>query len=72
MTQEITKNLLPGQKAEDRPELADRVFKGYMDAMVKELYTTGILGKHVAHCHVIEFQVWAPNLPSPDFLEMCF
>lgn len=54
--QEILDSLLPGQKAEDRPDLAARVFKGYMDQMLKELYDVGIMGRHAAHCHVVEFQ----------------
>lgn len=48
---------MPGQKAEDRPDLTTRVFKAYLDALTKELYKDGIMGKHVSHCHVIEFQV---------------
>ena len=57
---EIVDNLLPGQSAEDRPDLCARVFKGYLEALVKELYTDGCMGKHVAHAHVIEFQVSSP------------
>ena len=55
--QEIVENLLPGQRIEDRPDLATRVFKGYMDAFTNELYKDGIMGRHVSHCHVVEFQV---------------
>ena len=53
---EITENLEPGQKAQDRPDLVARVFKQKKDQLMQDLISGGILGKAVAHMHVIEFQ----------------
>lgn len=53
---EITRELLPGQTAADRPELIARVFKMKKYAIIADLYKNGIFGKTVARIHVIEFQ----------------
>ena len=53
---EITKQLEPGQTAQDRPDLVARVFKQKKDQLMNDLISGEILGKVVAHMHVIEFQ----------------
>ena len=53
---EITDNLEVGQTAQDRPDLVARVFKQKKDQLMKDLISGEILGKVVAHMHVIEFQ----------------
>ena len=53
---EITQNLEVGQTAQDRPDLVARVFKQKKDQLMHDLITGQILGKVVAHMHVIEFQ----------------
>ncbi|XP_049293325.1 uncharacterized protein LOC125769003 isoform X1 [Anopheles funestus] len=53
---EITENLLtPRQRAPDRPNLAVRVFRLKLKAILQDL-TMGALGVEVARIHVIEFQ----------------
>ena len=53
---EVQENLLPGQKAEDRPDLIARMFNLKLKAIEAELYNDGILGRCGAHLRVIEFQ----------------
>eukprot|EP00111_Clytia_hemisphaerica_P007544 TCONS_00021908-protein len=53
---EITENLLPNQRAHDRPDLLTRVFRMKLAAMKKEIMKDGILGMVVARVDVIEFQ----------------
>ena len=53
---EIERELLPGQTAEDRPDLVARVFKLKSDQFLKDLTVGELLGKVVAHMDVIEFQ----------------
>jgi hypothetical protein len=53
---EIKDELLPGQTPADRPDLTARVFQLKLKSIVKDLYKNGILGKAIAHIHVIEFQ----------------
>ena len=53
---EIEAELLPGQAAEDRPDLVARVFKLKSDQFLKDLIVGELLGKVVAHMDVIEFQ----------------
>ncbi|XP_066933783.1 uncharacterized protein [Clytia hemisphaerica] len=53
---EVTENLLPNQKAHDRPDLLTRVFRMKLFAMKKEIMQDGILGMVVARVDVIEFQ----------------
>src|SRR5277367_3878334 len=52
---EIQSTLLPGQKAEDRPDIVTRVFNMKKDALLKEV-KSGIFGRYVASVHTIEFQ----------------
>src|SRR5262249_34988738 len=53
---EITNELLPNQKASDRPDIVTRVFRLKLKAITNDLFKKGVLGKVVAHVHVIEFQ----------------
>ncbi|KAK9160726.1 hypothetical protein Syun_007067 [Stephania yunnanensis] len=53
---EITQELLPGQKAQDRPDVTTRVFRSKLEELKHDLFVRGVLGKVIAHVHVIEFQ----------------
>ncbi|XP_065664483.1 uncharacterized protein LOC136086136 [Hydra vulgaris] len=53
---EITKNLYPGQTANDRPDLVTRVFKLKLNNLLNDIFKHGVLGKVVTHVQVIEFQ----------------
>ena len=53
---EIVRNLPPGHKAENRPDLVARVFKLKLDRLLHELLKDNIFGRPTAHLHVIEFQ----------------
>lgn len=53
---EITRELLPGQKADDRPDLVSRVFKVKWDAFLKDITEHKIFGRVEAIIWVIEFQ----------------
>ena len=54
--EEITKELKPGQTAQDRPDLVSRVFKMKKDLFVEDMVKNGIFGKMVAFLYVIEYQ----------------
>lgn len=53
---EIKDALLPGQTAQDRPELVARVFNMKINLISKDLHQDGIFGKSLAYMLVIEFQ----------------
>ena len=53
---EIVAALLPGQKAEDRPDLVARVFHQKLQRLLKDVTKDGIFGKPNAFMWVIEFQ----------------
>jgi hypothetical protein len=53
---EITRELLPGQTAVDRPDLCARVFDMKKQAIIEDIYKHGIFGKVVAYVYTIEFQ----------------
>jgi hypothetical protein len=53
---EITRELLPGQAAHDRPELVSRVFQLKKEALIDDIYKNGIFGRAVAYVYTIEFQ----------------
>ena len=53
---EISENLLPGQKASDRPDLVARVFCMKLNELQSDLSNREILGKVTAKIYVIEFQ----------------
>ena len=52
---EITSNLAPGMKTEDRPDLVARVFKQKYDALMFCLIKRNLLGTVVAHMAVVEW-----------------
>ncbi|KAL0307648.1 UNVERIFIED_CONTAM: hypothetical protein Scaly_2976100 [Sesamum calycinum] len=54
--EEIQNELKPGQTPQDRPDLLTRIFRAKFEELKKDIYTKGVLGKVVAHVHVIEFQ----------------
>ena len=53
---EIKNALKDGQTPQDRPDIVARVFKLKKDQLMQDLKTGHVLGKVVAHMHVIEFQ----------------
>ena len=53
---EIIMESLPGQTAQDRPELVARVFKLKLNALLYDLTKNMVLGRTVAFIYVIEFQ----------------
>nr|XP_047142407.1 uncharacterized protein LOC105845608 [Hydra vulgaris] len=52
----VSKNLYPGQNANDRPDLVTRVFKLKLNNLLNDIFKHGVLGKVVTHVQVIEFQ----------------
>ena len=54
--QEITAELLPGQKAHDRPDIVAKVFKRKMEQLMKDLTVGGCFGRVVAFLYCVEFQ----------------
>ncbi|KAL0414287.1 UNVERIFIED_CONTAM: ATP-dependent DNA helicase PIF1 [Sesamum radiatum] len=54
--EEIQNELKPGQTPQDRPDLLTRIFRAKFEELKKDVYTKGVLGKVVAHVHVIEYQ----------------
>ncbi|XP_026434651.1 uncharacterized protein LOC113332308 [Papaver somniferum] len=54
--EEIQKELKPWQHAHDMPDLTTRVFHSKFEELKTVLFTKGVLGKVVAHVHVIECQ----------------
>src|SRR5687767_6541540 len=52
----IKNELLLNQKSSDHPDLILRVFKLKLKSITDDLFKKCILGKVVAHIHVIEFQ----------------
>ena len=53
---EITRELLPGQTAADRPDLCARVFRMKLKVIIEEIYKKHIFGKPVTYVYTIEFQ----------------
>ena len=53
---EIQRELQPGQKPQDRPDVVARAFKRRLDKLMKDLTAGGLLGKVVAWMYVIEWQ----------------
>jgi Helitron helicase-like domain at N-terminus len=53
---EIQRELLPGQKVTDRPDLVARVFHLKLKSLLDDLLKKHVLGRTVAHCYVVEFQ----------------
>ena len=63
---EIKQDLLPGQIAQDRPDLVTRVFRAKLEVLKKKLMENEILGKVRAYVYVVEFQ--KRGLPHAHFL----
>jgi hypothetical protein len=53
---EIQAELLPHQKAEDRPDIVARIFKLKKDALIDDLVKKGIFGAAEWCVHTVEFQ----------------
>ena len=53
---EITENLLPGQRASDRPDIVTRVFQMKLSILLDDVTKRHIFGATIANLHVIEFQ----------------
>ena len=53
---DITIELLPGQTAQDRPELVSRVFKLKLNELLTDLTKRNFFGRTVAFIYVVEFQ----------------
>ena len=53
---EVTENLLPGQRASDRPDVVARVFHMKLSELLDDITKKHIFGVTVADLHVIEFQ----------------
>ena len=53
---EIKNALLPGQTAQDRPELISRVFNMKLKAIFNDILKENIFGKVLAYLYTIEFQ----------------
>ncbi|KAI4519460.1 hypothetical protein K525DRAFT_149751, partial [Schizophyllum commune Loenen D] len=53
---EVTRELLPGQTAFDRPDLIARVFKLKRDALIDYIYKQGVFGVAAAYVYSTEFQ----------------
>ncbi|KAJ9557870.1 hypothetical protein OSB04_012484 [Centaurea solstitialis] len=63
---EILTELLPGQTAQDRPDLVARVFHAKLEDLKKQLFTKKILGIVKSYVYVVEFQKC--GLPHAHFL----
>lgn len=53
---EIQRELKDHQQAPDRPDIVSRVFHMKVKSLMKDLTSSNVLGKVIAHIHVIEFQ----------------
>ncbi|THH15669.1 hypothetical protein EW146_g4843 [Bondarzewia mesenterica] len=53
---EITRELLAGQTAADRPDLVTRVFQLKKQAILHDIFMNGVLGRTAGKIHTIEFQ----------------
>lgn len=53
---EITRELVHGQDAQDRPELQNRIFNVKLKQLMDELVRVGVFGPVLAYCYTIEFQ----------------
>ena len=54
--EEITRDLLPGQKPEDRPDLVARVFELKKKEFLRELINDKLLGVVITRVWTIEYQ----------------
>jgi hypothetical protein len=54
--EEITRELRPGETADDRPDLVSHVFQLKKKALLKDILEDEVLGCVIAHVYTIEFQ----------------
>ncbi|XP_062014500.1 uncharacterized protein LOC133731039 [Rosa rugosa] len=54
--EEIKVELLPGQVAQDRPDLCTRIFRAKFEELKEDVINKGVLGNIIAYVYVIEFQ----------------
>ena len=66
---EIKENLPPGISANDRPDLACRVFNIKVKRLIKYLFSSNVLGKILAYVYRVEFQ--KRGLPHLRCLIIC-
>lgn len=53
---EVTQELLPGQKGADRPDATARAFNQKVKVLLSLLNTKQVYGKVIGHIEVVEFQ----------------
>ena len=53
---EITKNLLPGQCANDRPDIVARVFHLKVTSLLDDIMNHSVFGEAVAYVYTVEYQ----------------
>ncbi|XP_021736252.1 uncharacterized protein LOC110702815 [Chenopodium quinoa] len=53
---EIVEKLLPGQTAQDRPDLITRIFHAKFEEFKSDVVDKGVLGNVVVYVYVVEFQ----------------
>ena len=53
---EMKENLLPGQSAQETPDLTSWLFNSRVGKITDEIFKDGIFGKVIGRTHVIEFQ----------------
>lgn len=53
---EITRQLLPGQSANDRNDIVVRIFKQKRDMICRDIFKNQIFGQHIGHVRSDEFQ----------------
>ena len=66
---EIKDNLLPGQTANDRPDLVCRVFNIKAKRLIKYICSSNVLGKVISYVYRVEFQ--KRGLPHLHSLIIC-
>eukprot|EP00267_Zea_mays_P049169 XP_020401809.1 uncharacterized protein LOC109943296 [Zea mays] len=67
---EITRELLPMQSPQDRPDLVVRIFRAKLEELKKRLTKHHILGKIRAYVYVVEFQKRDANKADGDVDEI--
>lgn len=53
---EITDNLMPGERADDRPDLVSRVFKAKLEELKDDIIKKKLFGEVVAYVYAIEYK----------------
>lgn len=52
----ITSNLVPGEKADDRPDLVSRVFIAKLEELKNDIVKKKLFGEVAAYVYAIEYQ----------------